>query len=41
MIRVPGGAGNDTILGSQGPDLLLGGDGNDFIDGNTVPAPVA
>jgi Ca2+-binding RTX toxin-like protein len=32
-ITVDGGAGNDTILGSNGADLLLGGDGNDFIDG--------
>jgi Ca2+-binding RTX toxin-like protein len=32
-IRVDGGAGNDTILGSNGADTLLGGDGNDFIDG--------
>jgi Ca2+-binding RTX toxin-like protein len=33
QITVDGGAGNDTILGSNGADLLLGGDGNDFIDG--------
>lgn len=32
-ITADGGAGNDTILGSNGIDLLLGGDGNDFIDG--------
>jgi Ca2+-binding RTX toxin-like protein len=32
-ISVDGGAGNDTILGSNGIDLLLGGDGDDFIDG--------
>ena len=32
-ITVDGGAGNDTILGSNGNDLLLGGSGNDFIDG--------
>ena len=32
-ITVDGGAGNDTILGSNGIDLLIGGDGNDFIDG--------
>lgn len=32
-ITVDGGAGNDTILGSNGADLLLGGTGNDFIDG--------
>jgi Ca2+-binding RTX toxin-like protein len=30
---VDGGAGNDTILGSNGIDLLLGGEGNDFVDG--------
>src|SRR6185369_17265478 len=34
QITVDGGAGNDTLLGSNGADLLLGGDGNDFIDGN-------
>ena len=33
QITVDGGAGNDTLLGSNGADLLLGGDGNDFIDG--------
>ncbi len=32
-LTVDGGAGNDTILGSNGIDILLGGDGNDFIDG--------
>ncbi|WP_119419144.1 beta strand repeat-containing protein [Desertibaculum subflavum] len=32
-ITVDGGAGNDTILGSNGVDLLIGGEGNDFIDG--------
>ena len=32
-ITVDGGAGNDTILGSNGVDVLLGGDGNDFVDG--------
>jgi len=32
-ITADGGAGNDTILGSNGADLLLGGDGNDFVDG--------
>ncbi|MPZ44842.1 MAG: calcium-binding protein [Betaproteobacteria bacterium] len=32
-ITVDGGAGNDTILGSNGADILIGGDGNDFIDG--------
>jgi Ca2+-binding RTX toxin-like protein len=34
QITVDGGAGDDTILGSNGADVLLGGDGNDFIDGN-------
>ncbi len=32
-VTVDGGAGDDTILGSNGNDLLLGGTGNDFIDG--------
>ena len=32
-VTVDGGAGNDTILGSNGADMLLGGAGNDFIDG--------
>ena len=32
-VTVDGGAGNDTIRGSNGVDLLIGGDGNDFIDG--------
>jgi len=33
MITVDGGAGDDTLLGSNGADILLGGDNNDFIDG--------
>jgi Ca2+-binding RTX toxin-like protein len=33
-LTVDGGAGNDTILGSNGADVLLGGDGNDIVDGN-------
>ena len=35
LIRITGdgGAGADTILGSNGVDLLIGGDGNDFVDG--------
>src|SRR5687768_4107587 len=32
-ITVDGGAGNDTILGSNGADTLSGGDGNDVVDG--------
>jgi len=32
-VTVDGGAGNDTILGSNGADLLIGGIGDDFIDG--------
>ena len=30
---IDGGAGNDTLLGTDGNDTLIGGDGNDFIDG--------
>jgi Ca2+-binding RTX toxin-like protein len=33
MLTLDGGAGNDTIIGSQGADLLLGGDGNDTVIG--------
>jgi Ca2+-binding RTX toxin-like protein len=32
-ITVDGGAGNDTLLGSNGIDVLRGGDGNDLVDG--------
>jgi Ca2+-binding RTX toxin-like protein len=32
-VTVDGGAGNDTILGSNGKDNLFGGTGNDFVDG--------
>jgi Ca2+-binding RTX toxin-like protein len=32
-ITVDGGAGNDTLSGSNGIDVLLGGTGNDFVDG--------
>ena len=34
QITVDGGAGDDTLLGSNGADVLMGGDNNDFIDGN-------
>ncbi len=33
-LTVDGGAGNDTILGSQGADVVLGGAGNDFVFGD-------
>lgn len=33
-ITADGGAGNDTLLGSNGADVLLGGDNDDFVDGN-------
>jgi Ca2+-binding RTX toxin-like protein len=33
QITVDGGAGDDTLLGSNGIDLLIGGDDDDFIDG--------
>jgi Ca2+-binding RTX toxin-like protein len=33
-LTIDGGAGNDTITGTQGVDTLIGGDGNDFVDGN-------
>jgi Ca2+-binding RTX toxin-like protein len=32
-MTVDGGAGNDSLLGSNGVDLLLGGSGDDFVDG--------
>jgi Ca2+-binding RTX toxin-like protein len=32
-ITVDGGAGDDTLLGSNGADLLIGGGDDDFIDG--------
>lgn len=32
-LTLDGGAGNDTIIGSQGADILLGGDGNDTVTG--------
>src|SRR5262249_684513 len=33
IFTLDGGAGNDTIIGSQDADLLLGGDGNDIVTG--------
>ena len=33
MLTLDGGAGDDTIIGSQGADFLLGGDGNDTVAG--------
>jgi Ca2+-binding RTX toxin-like protein len=33
QLTIDGGAGNDSITGSDGADLLLGGDGNDVIRG--------
>src|SRR4051812_33401366 len=33
-LTADGGAGNDTLLGSNVADVLRGGSGNDFIDGN-------
>jgi Ca2+-binding RTX toxin-like protein len=33
QITVEGGAGDDSILGSNGADRLRGGDGDDFVDG--------
>jgi Ca2+-binding RTX toxin-like protein len=32
-LTMDGGAGNDSISGSNGNDTLIGGDGNDFVDG--------
>src|SRR5688572_27764574 len=31
---IDGGAGNDTLVGTDGADTLIGGDGKDFLDGN-------
>jgi len=33
LLSVDGGAGDDTINGSDGPDLILGGEGNDALNG--------
>jgi Ca2+-binding RTX toxin-like protein len=32
-LTIDGGAGNDSLIGSQGADLLLGGDGDDTVTG--------
>ena len=33
LLSVDGGAGADTVNGSDGPDLILGGEGNDILSG--------
>ena len=33
-VTIDGGAGNDTLLGSDGADVLIGGSGNDPVNGN-------
>jgi Ca2+-binding RTX toxin-like protein len=33
LLSVDGGAGNDTVVGSDGPDLISGGEGNDTLSG--------
>ncbi|MBC8105706.1 MAG: calcium-binding protein [Anaerolineae bacterium] len=33
-LTMDGGAGNDSLLGSQGADVFLGGDGDDFVFGD-------
>jgi Ca2+-binding RTX toxin-like protein len=33
LLSVGGGAGDDTVNGSDGPDLILGGEGNDVLNG--------
>jgi Ca2+-binding RTX toxin-like protein len=33
LLSVDGGAGADTVNGSEGPDLILGGEGNDVLSG--------
>src|SRR5438045_2003574 len=33
QLSVDGGAGADTVNGSDGPDLILGGEGNDVLNG--------
>ena len=32
-LTIDAGAGDDTVLGSNGVDVMIGGDGNDFLDG--------
>jgi Ca2+-binding RTX toxin-like protein len=32
-LTLDGGAGDDTVLGSNGADVLIGGDDDDFVDG--------
>jgi Ca2+-binding RTX toxin-like protein len=39
-LTMDGGAGDDTINGSNGADTLIGGSGNDVIDGNQGPDKV-
>ncbi len=34
QITADGGAGDDSLLGSNGSDVLMGGADNDFVDGN-------
>src|SRR4051794_11435396 len=35
LLSVDGGAGADTVTGSDGPDLILGGEGNDVLSGGS------
>ena len=34
LLSVDGGAGVDTVNGSDGPDLIVGGEGNDILNGD-------
>jgi Ca2+-binding RTX toxin-like protein len=34
LFTFDGGAGNDSMHGSNGNDIFIGGEGNDFVDGN-------
>jgi Ca2+-binding RTX toxin-like protein len=36
-VAMRGGAGNDTLIGADGPDRLLGGEGNDRLVGRGGP----